>query len=210
MLNSLEKKPLWKTHKKELIFVFFGILILLLIILFSLNAVPTELEFGPNIFSGKENSVKNNGIVVSEVVLPTHIKISKIGVDVSISNPESDNVDVLDEYLKKGAVHYPGSGNLLASNMFLFAHSTGIKVVQNQAYKAFNNLKSLSSGDVIEVSGEDGKIYVYKVSSVKLATDKDVLVTFDRKDRMLTLSTCNTFGQKSERYVVEAYFDTIK
>jgi LPXTG-site transpeptidase (sortase) family protein len=210
MLNSLEKKPLWKSHKKELVYVFLGILFLSLILLFSFGAVPTELEFAPNIFSNKENSVKNNGNVVSEVVLPTHIKISKIGVDVSISNPESDNVDVLDEYLKKGAVHYPGSGNLLAGNMFLFAHSTGLKVVQNQAYKAFNDLKSLSAGDVITVSGEDGKTYLYKVSSVKLATDKDVLVTFDRRERMLTLSTCNTFGQKSERYVVEAYFDSVQ
>ena len=94
--------------------------------------------------------------------------------------------------------------------MFLFAHSTGFKVVQNQAYKAFNNLKNLSAGDSIFVSGEDGKTYVYKVSSVKLATDKDVLVTFDGKDRMITLSTCNTFGQKAERYVVEAYFSDIQ
>ncbi len=210
MLNSLEKKPLWRSHKKELIFVFLGVLFLSLILLFSFNAVPTELQFAPSIFSNKEDSVKNNGSVVSKAILPAHIKISKIGVDVSISNPESDNVEVLDEYLKKGAVHYPGSGSLVTGNMFLFAHSTGIKIVQNQAYKAFNDLKSLSTGDTISVSGEDGKIYIYKVSSVKLATDKDVLVTFNRKERMLTLSTCNTFGQKSERYVVEAYFDSIE
>jgi len=210
MLNSLEKRPLWKSHKKELIILFFVILFSSLSIIFLFNLVPTELEFGPGQDVTKETTVKNEGDLVIKAILPNHIKIPKIDVDVSISNPESDSVTILDEYLKKGAVHYPGSGNLLVGNMFLFAHSTGIKVVQNQAYKAFNNLKSLSSGDVIEVSGEDGKIYVYKVSSVKLATDKDVLVTFDRKDRMLTLSTCNTFGQKSERYVVEAYFDSTR
>jgi LPXTG-site transpeptidase (sortase) family protein len=206
MLNSLEKKSLWKSHKKQLIIVFFCVLFLSLILLFSFGAVPTELQFAPSIFSNKEDIINNN----SKTILPTNIKISKIGVDVAISNPESDNVEVLDEYLKKGAVHYPGSGSLALGNMFLFAHSTGIKIVQNQAYKAFNDLKSLSAGDAISVSGEDGRIYLYKVFSVKLATDKDVLVTFDRKERMLTLSTCNTFGQKSERYVVEAYFDSIE
>lgn len=210
MLNSLEKKPLWKTHKRDFIFAFFAILFLSLVLLFSFGAVPSELEFAPNIFSKKVNPVKNNENVVSAAVLPTHIKILKIGVDVSVSNPESDNVEILDEYLKKGSVHYPGSGSLTGGNMFLFAHSTGIKVVQNQAYKAFNDLKYLKEGDSIFVSGEDGKNYAYKVSNVKLATDKDVLVSFDRKDRMLTLSTCNTFGQKAERYVVEAYFDSVQ
>ena len=206
MLKSLEKKALWKSHGKELILVFFCILFLSIVVLFFFNAVPTELELSPSVSPGKGIPVKDN----LKAILPNHIKIPKIGVDVSVSNPESDSIDILDEYLKKGSVHYPGSGSLAGGNMFLFAHSTGFKVVQNQAYKAFNNLKNLSAGDSVFVSGEDGKIYVYKVSTVKLATDKDVLVTFDRKDRMITLSTCNTFGQKAERYVVEAYFSDIQ
>jgi LPXTG-site transpeptidase (sortase) family protein len=206
MQNSLEKKPLWKSHRKELAIFFFAVFFGLLSLLFVFNAVPEELKFAPNIFINKEVGTKET----SQAVLPNHIKIPKIGVDVSVSNPESDSVTVLDEYLKKGSVHYPGSGSLISGNMFLFAHSTGIKIVQNQAYKAFNNLKDLKEGDSVFVSGEDGKTYVYKVTSVKLATDKDVLVTFDGKERKLTLSTCNTFGQKSERYVVEAYFDSLQ
>ena len=206
MLNSLEKKPLWRTHKKELIIFFFGILLLSAAVLFSLNAVPTELEFGPNAKKDEQVSSKKD----VKAILPSHITIPKINVDTPVSNPVSDSVSVLDEYLKSGSVHYPGSGSLSGGNMFIFAHSTGIKVVRNQAYKAFNDLNKLVAGDVINVSGEDGKTYVYKVSSVKLATDKDVLVKFDKTDQMLTLSTCNTFGEKSERYVVEAYFDSIK
>ncbi len=206
MLNSLEKKPLWKTYKKELVFLFFGIFFVSLALLYLFNAVPTELEFGPKTFFENNTPAKND---IKEI-LPTHITIKKNGVDTPISNPVSDSVPVLDEYLKKGAVHYPGSGSLSGGNMFLFAHSTGFKVVQNQAYKAFNNLKDLKEGDLINITGEDGKNYLYKVSSVKLATDKDVLVRFDKTNRMLTLSTCNTFGQKSERYVVEAYFDSVE
>lgn len=205
---SLEKRPLWKSHRKELLTIFSGILLASFILLYIFKAVPIELQSGFAKTTKKEPFKQNN--LETKAVLPNHIKIPKISVNVSISNPESDSVVVLDDYLTRGSVRYPGSGSLTSGNMFLFAHSTGIKIVQNQAYKAFNNLQYLSNGDVIYVSGEDGKTYLYNVSSVKLATDKDVLVRFDKNDRMLTLSTCNTFGQKSERYVVEAYFDRVE
>lgn len=207
MLNSLEKKPLWKSHKKELIIFFLSILFFSCIILFAFNLVPTELQYGP-IEKKDDKSITDQN--KEKAILPNHIRIPKINVDTPVSNPVSDSVEVLDKYLTSGSVHYPGSGSLSGGNMFLFAHSTGIKIVRNQAYKAFNDLKYLVEGDVINVSGEDGKIYVYKVSSVKMATDKDVLVRFDKTEKMLTLSTCNSFGQKSERYVVEAYFDSVK
>jgi LPXTG-site transpeptidase (sortase) family protein len=122
-----------------------------------------------------------------------------------IANPNTTNVATLDEYLKKGAVRYPGSGTIGLGNMFIFAHSTGIKVVNNQAYKAFNGLKDLTTGDIIKVYGES-KIYQYKVTSVRLVDSNEALVTFDTTGSRLTLSTCNTFGAKTERYVVEADF----
>jgi LPXTG-site transpeptidase (sortase) family protein len=60
-------------------------------------------------------------------------------------------------------------------------------------------------GDTILVYS-DKHVYTYKVNGVKLANSDDVLVDFSVKKNMLTLSTCNTFGQKQERYVVEADF----
>ncbi len=150
------------------------------------------------------NKQKNqNSIVNTVIVNPNRIVIDKIGVDSVIANPNTTNVTVLDEYLKQGAVRYPGSGTLGLGNMFIFAHSTGLRVVNNQAYKAFNGLKDLRAGDIIKVYGEN-KIYTYKVTLVKLVDEKEALVTFNSNQNMLTLSTCNTFGAKSERYVVEA------
>ena len=210
---SLNKQPIWKTHLKMFLGLFFIILFLSVLVFYIFGLEPDELDFGwGGILEDSTTtlSVKtsNNKDVVA--MLPTHISIPKINVDTNVSNPESDNVSILDEYLKKGSVHYPGSGDINSGNMFLFAHSTGFKVVQNQAYKAFNNLKSLSSGDDIYITGEDNKIYSYKVKNVKLASASDVLVRFDSGEHMLTLSTCNTFGQKEERYVVEASFVGIK
>jgi LPXTG-site transpeptidase (sortase) family protein len=136
---------------------------------------------------------------------PIRIVIDKIGVDSLISNPLSTNVATLDEYLLQGAVRYPGSGLLGVGNMFLFGHSTGIKVVNNLAYKTFNGLKDLKVGDIIKVYGSS-RLYTYRVSSVTLVDDSKALVEFGNNKNMLTLSTCNTFGAKSERYVVEANY----
>ena len=140
---------------------------------------------------------------------PVRIVIDKIGVDAIVSNPNTTNVATLDEYLTQGAVRYPGSGLLGSGNVFIFGHSTGIAVVHNQAYKTFNGLKDLERGDIIKVYGSSN-IYEYKVLKVTLVDQNQALVEFENNKNMLTLSTCNTFGAKSERYVIEAdYAGTI-
>lgn len=142
--------------------------------------------------------------------LPFKIVVEKVGINSQIYNPDTNDVKVLDSFLLKGVVHYPGSGLLGGEgNVFLFAHSTGIKIVNNQAFKAFNGLKNLKSGDLISVFSEK-KEYIYKVSLVKLVGADKELVDFDTSGKKLTLSTCNTFGAKTERYVIEAELDSIK
>ncbi len=137
---------------------------------------------------------------------PTKITIDKIGVNAIVGQPNSTDVAVLDSYLTKGAVYYPGSGTIEKGNIFLFGHSTGFKVVQNQAYKTFNGLNQLVKGDEITLWSGTEK-YIYKVSSVRLVDENQALVNFNQDGRTLTISTCNTFGQKQERWVAEAVFD---
>ncbi len=137
---------------------------------------------------------------------PTHIKIPVIGVDASISNPSSTNAVVLDDELTHGAVHYPGSGLLADGNVFIFGHSTNWSVVHNQAYKTFNGFKDLKAGDEIDVTGDASNVYVYKVTSVTLINDDQAWVDLSSTAKTLTLSTCNTFGEKQQRYVVKADF----
>ncbi len=135
---------------------------------------------------------------------PTRIVIDKIGVDVSISNPNTTNVTTLDEYLKQGAVRYPGSGLLGSGNMFIFAHSAEAYVIlHNMNLKAFNKLEDLKLGDMIKVYSAT-KVYQYMVSSVTLVNESQALVDFGNQKNMLTLSTCNTFGARTDRYVVTA------
>jgi LPXTG-site transpeptidase (sortase) family protein len=136
---------------------------------------------------------------------PLRVLIDKVGIDTSVSNPTSADVSILNNALLKGSVRYPGSGTLGRGNMFIFGHSTGIRVVNNQAYKAFNNLKNVEIGDTVRIQSID-KEYNYKVTSVSMVDSEDAWVTFSDDKNMVTLSTCNVFGQKQDRYVVEAVF----
>jgi len=196
-------------HKKsqaKFIFYFITIFLVAFILLYSAGLVPESIKSNDGdslktLWDKAQKTDIDRDTIVGEN--PVRIVIDKIGVDSIISNPNTTNIATLDEYLKQGAVRYPGSGLIGSGNMFIFAHSTGIKVVQNQAYKAFNGLKDLESGDIIKVYGA-AKVYQYRVSSVTLVDESRALVEFSDNKNMLTLSTCNTFGAKSERYVVEA------
>jgi LPXTG-site transpeptidase (sortase) family protein len=134
---------------------------------------------------------------------PTRIVIDKIKVDAVIANPNTTNIATLDEYLKKGAVRYPGSGLLGVGTMFVFAHSSDLTVVNNPAYKTFTYIRDLKAGDIISVYSNTKK-YSYQVTNVKLVDAKTALVSLNNQENKLILSTCNTLGAPSERYVVTA------
>jgi LPXTG-site transpeptidase (sortase) family protein len=172
--------------------------------LYLLNFVPSELK-DQSLTAPSNGTDPTITVGNSQYELPLRISIEKIGVDSIVQNPTTTNIYALDDLLLHGVVRYPGSGLPGKGNMFLFGHSTGLKLVKNQAFREFNNLKNLVAGDVILVySGKH--IFTYKVNNVKLVNSSDVTIDFSVKKNMLTLSTCNTFGQKEERYVVEADF----
>ncbi|MCX6717857.1 MAG: sortase [Candidatus Taylorbacteria bacterium] len=191
----------WFADKKKLLFGLDFILVLIITFstLYLFDLVPEEFK---NVIGrypdSKVKEVKGQGEI------PLSIKIPSIGINSQIYNPTSTDVNILDSYLLKGAVHYPGSALLgTIGNVFLFGHSTGYKIVNNQAYKTFNGLKNLKAGDLISVFSDKNE-YIYKVLNVKLEGADETLVKFGSTGKKLTLSTCNTFGAKSERYVVEA------
>lgn len=159
----------------------------------------------------KDNQITPIGNdVISTRTEPIKVVIDSVGINVLVSRPQSKDVSVLDNALLKGAVYYPGSGVIESGNMFIFAHSTGLSVVRNQAFKAFSNLKNVKSGDKILITGDDGVTYRYIADLISLVDENEALVQFDTSTRMLTLSTCNTFGKKQERHVVKAHFDGIE
>lgn len=199
----------WR-YKYRLVLSVVGISFVSFTALYLLGLVPDEIKV-PFADSDSQPTKIVPVKIESQAVVdyPTKLIIKKIGIDTKVSNPTSSDNDVLNAQLLKGAVRYPGSGTLGKGNMFIFGHSTGIKVVNNQAYKAMNNLKNLVSGDEIKITSNTRE-YTYKVVSMNLVNSDEALVDFNRKGNMVTLSTCNVFGEKQERYVVEAIFDSVK
>ncbi len=136
---------------------------------------------------------------------PLQIKIAKIGVNSSISNPSSTDLDILNSALDLGAVRYPSSG-LLGENktVFIFGHSTSLET-EKDYYKTFNGLETLKKGDEIIVESLHNQ-YVYEVTFVKESNTADGAIRIDSKTQKLTISTCNTLGAEEDRFIVEADF----
>lgn len=174
------------------LFITFGVL-------YFFGFVPEELKMSYGRYP--ENNISQK----EDAEIPLTIKIPSINVSVEVYNPQSTSTAVLDSFLAKGAVHYPGSGNLGYGNIFIFGHNTRLAVVNNQGFKAFNGLRDLKEGDLINVYS-DKNVFTYKVTSVKLEGADKALVVFNTQFHKLTLSTCDTFGAKSDRYVVEAEY----
>src|SRR3990167_5498716 len=137
--------------------------------------------------------------------LPHRIVISAINMDLPIQNPATKDIDALTEVLKAGPARYVDSAKLGEDgNMLLFGHSSQLPVVRNQMYKAFNNISKLKTGDTISVYGGGGE-YLYSVVSVREGDANEEVVDLSReKGTRITLVTCNTLGEKTARWIVEA------
>ena len=187
------------------------IFLFLLTVLTALDVVPVGVRETNNFFFSLFVHDETGGVESSAVIPvpryaePSRIVIPKIALDGPVLNPQTQEAAVLDAALLKGAVRYPGSGDLESKkNIFIFGHSSELPVVHNQSFKIFNRLKELNVGDEVTLQSTDMN-YRYKVSSVSLASASDALVNFTN-DHQLVLSTCNTFGAKQERFVVYADF----
>jgi len=135
---------------------------------------------------------------------PVRIAIDSIALSASVSNPTSTDNDVLDTYLAKGAVRYASSAELGAQGtVLLFGHSSYLPIVHNQAYKTFDGIQNLQKGDVISVYSATRE-YRYTVTSVRTANAKEDTVALASSGQHLTLITCDSFGTKSDRFVVTA------
>lgn len=138
--------------------------------------------------------------------LPVKVDIPSIDLSVSVADPATTDVDALDALLLKGAVRYPTSAELGEDgNVVIFGHSSYLPVVRNQAYKTFDGIQKLAPGDTITVYSST-TAYTYAVRSVAKEKASQAAIPLDVSGRVLTLSTCNSFATKDDRFVVTADF----
>lgn len=194
------KKPV---HPIEFVVVFLGIFFLFAILLYAIDFVPESPRTDSNQDSLPQHSTSSEVFPVEE---PVRVVAPSVGIDAPVGNPASTDIAVLDNALSSGAVRYPESGLLGAtSRMYLFGHQSYLPVVHNQAYKTFNGLQNLKAGDEIIVYSPTAA-YHYRVVSVEQVSAETGIVSLGGSDRMLTLSTCDSFGTKADRFVVTAGF----
>ncbi|MDB5204043.1 MAG: Peptidase sortase-like protein [Candidatus Taylorbacteria bacterium] len=210
-------KAFWKRGDVKFVIAFTGVFLVSFIGLYSLGLVPNELtgdsssvldDLRFNAIKMTEKDAVPATTTTKEKVTgeePVHLTIPNTDVDILVQNPQTKDNTVLDEYLTRGTIRYPDSALLGAGNVLIFGHSSNWAVVHNKAYKSLNGIEKLKAGDLIYVDSATNR-YTYSVENVNLVDADKEFIDFGTDKNMLTLSTCNTFGQKQERYVAEAVF----
>jgi LPXTG-site transpeptidase (sortase) family protein len=135
---------------------------------------------------------------------PVRIIFDSLDREVEVLNPASSDVAVLDEALLSGVVRHPDSADFLnTGTIFLLGHSSYLPNVMNQNFQAFNGIQKLEWGDTIRLRSHDME-YIYTVDRVYEAKASSAEVPLQFDEAKLVLATCNSFGTKDDRFVVEA------
>lgn len=175
----------------------------------ALNDLPElgeEIPFGTVIESEGHGEKSGGTEEMQTAVAPTRIRISAIGLDLPVSNPQTRDLEELDEVLKDGPARYVDSALLgEKGNVLIFGHSSHLPVVHNQMYKAFNKIPDLKEGDSISIEG-GGKEFLYTVRSIKKVDAEEGVIDLSKEGQKLTIVTCDTLTGKSSRFVLEAEF----
>lgn len=137
--------------------------------------------------------------------LPLEISIERLDRTVTVLNPSSRSVADLDAALLKGVIRHPDSADLndQNGNILILGHSSYLTNVFNKNFQAFNGIQNLTWGDTIKVRSGDTE-YTYQVDKVYKEKATTVKVPVWASKPKLTLVTCNTFGAKEDRFIVEA------
>jgi LPXTG-site transpeptidase (sortase) family protein len=176
---------------------------LVFVFLSAVGATPNPVRSGASNGSPQHSEISTG---VSSPESPVRVVAASIGLDTAVVNPTSLDVNVLDESLKNGAVRYPTSAQLgVDGTVLLFGHSSYLPVVYHQYYKTFDGIQNLKTGAQVSVYSS-GTEYRYRVVGVKVANATDDVVELTAVGKHLTLVTCNSFADKSKRFVVTADF----
>ncbi len=137
--------------------------------------------------------------------LPVRLIIDKLDRDVRILNPKDDSVEALDAALLEGIVRHPDSATFTKTGtMFLLGHSSYLPTVHNKAFQALNGIQKLEWGDEIRVQSDTTE-YVYRVQKVYEVKASAASAEMQWEKATIILVTCNSFGSKDDRFVVEGY-----
>lgn len=136
--------------------------------------------------------------------LPISIYFKSLNREVSVLNPQESTVAALDAALLKGVVRHPDSADFKnKGTIVLLGHSSYLPTVRNKNFQAFNGIQKLNVGEEVIMRSKDIE-YVYRIDRVYEAKASTAEVPLQFEEAKLVLVTCNTFGAKEDRHIVEA------
>lgn len=184
--------------------VFFMFFVMLYVLLSAVGATPDPLAQT----SDAAPQTTNQTAATENPELPVRITAKSINLDVKVVNPTTTDVAQLDESLKQGAARYPSTAQLgQEGTMVLFGHSSYLPITTSY-YKTFDGIQNLKHGDVVSVYSATTE-YRYAVTGVRIADANDAqndTIDLPQQGQHLTLITCDSFAQKSNRFIVTADF----
>lgn len=160
----------------------------LITILLCLSVLPASAQDGPALpqRAAVDAFTQALGVHVGRV------QIDAIGVDEVIR--QGVDLSVID----RGVAHWSGTaGPGSPGNMVLAGHRT-------TKTAPFLNLDRLRTGDVIEVTGVDGRTARYEVSETLIVTPDEMWIVDQTAEPTLTMFACHPKGSASHRIVVRA------
>ena len=124
---------------------------------------------------------------------PNHIKIPKFGVDMDVA--EAQIVEGVWQVFPEKASHLGVSSGIDGGgNIVIYGHN---KV------NALGPIRWTSPGDIIELTGEDGVIYTYRIEKTIEVEPDNLEYVLPKSEEVLTVYTCSGFLD-SKRFVVVA------
>ncbi len=137
------------------------------------------------------------------------VSISKIDIIVPMVWAQSILERDMQEYLKKGAIHYPRTAAPgQPGNMFISAHSSNYAWVEGNFNAVFSKLNELVPGDIIKITqtlANGAKLeYLYKATQNRIVQPDDPWIFMPTTKSTLTLSTCWPLNTRQKRMIVKA------
>ncbi len=196
-------------NKVPFLVVFFVIFTLTYGVLFAVDFLPEPKTSTPAKVVATSTPATTTKVVeeVAPVAMaeePVLLTIPSLDRVVTVLNPETRDIVELDQELLKGVVRHPDSALLGEDgNVVILGHSSYLPNVMNKNFQALNGVQKMKWGDIIELES-DGTRYTYRVEKVYQAKASGVTIPTDVSGKRLTLVTCNSFGAKEDRFIVEA------
>lgn len=203
-----------RLRKVPFLMVFFATVFLTYLVLYIIDFIPEPVTVEPEAITAEqvgeaiaplEPTTNGTFEVLPPVAATPHtIIFDRLDKQVAVLNPESREIADLDAALLEGVVRHPDSADFREDgNMLILGHSSYLPNVLNRNFQAFNGIQDMTWGDKIRLVSDDTE-YVYRVDKVYEAKASEVFVPETPGEARLTLATCDSFGGKDDRYIVEA------